>query len=428
MSQRMALLQTFGSRLWCVVAALVFREEASMCDRLNEVLASARAVVASLDVESLTPAQAANWFQDSAELEKVAAAIKLVVAPKIAQSDAWTKAGHRSPEDWMARQSGSSVGKAKNTVETAKRLSQLPDTEAAVKSGSLSLDQAAAVSEAATADPSAEKNLLEAAGTESLKELQRRSRRTVLDAQGSVEERYARQHRLRSFRSWIDEDGMTAGQFRLTPEVGAAVVTKIRAEADRHFRKANKQGRRESPENYAADALAGLVTGEALIGAKAGSKGAEVVVVVSRDSLLRDEVGADAGELCEVPGFGAIPVSRARELMSDCFLKGVIYDGKQITHVRHFGRHRPAEVDTALLARSVLDQGQVICIVEGCDQTAHIQWDHAQPHALGGPTSEANLNPMCGFHNRAKEAGRVIKAADGRWVRTATVAQTRNPP
>ena len=115
-------------------------------------------------------------------------------------------------------------------------------------------------------------------------------------------------------------------------------------------------------------------------------------------------------------------------MMSDCFLKGVVYDGKQITHVRHFGRHRPAELDTALLARSILDQGQVQCVVEGCGHTARIPWDHAQPFARGGPTSQDNLNPMCGFDNRGKEAGRVVNTPDGRWVRVAAVAQTWNPP
>ena len=46
----------------------------------------------------------------------------------------------------------------------------------------------------------------------------------------------------------------------------------------------------------------------------------------------------------------------------------------------------------------------------------------------GGPTAEWNVNPMCGFDNREKEAGRVVKTGDGRWVRTGNVAQTRNPP
>ena len=407
---------------------VVREEEASVCDRLNDVLAAARAVVASLDVPAMSAADSAGAFEAFAELEKLASSGKLLVASKIAQSDAWARAGHRNPEEWMARTSGTSVGQAKATVETAKRLEQLPGTASAVKAGALSLSQAAAVAEAAAANPDAESQLLETAGAQSLRMLQQESRRVVLESRGSLEERYARQRKLREFSSWIDDEGMTAGRFRLTPEVGAAVINKIRAEADRHFRHGSKEGRREESKNYAADAFAALVTGEGVIGTKAKSKGAEVVVVVSRESLIRGEVDTEAGELCEVPGFGAIPVSRAREMLSDCFLKGVLVDGTKIVTVKHFGRHRPAELDTALLVRSVLQHGQVMCMVEQCDQTAWIQWDHARPFALGGPTAEWNINPMCGFDNREKEAGRVVETAGGRWVRTGAVAQSRNPP
>ena len=65
--------------------------------------------------------------------------------------------------------------------------------------------------------------------------------------------------------------------------------------------------------------------------------------------------------------------------------------------------------------------------VEGCDQTARIQWDHSQPFARGGPTSEDNLNPMCGFDNRAKEAGRVVRKG-GKWVRVTASGGEKSPP
>ena len=399
-----------------------------MCTRLNDVLGSARAVVASLDVPLLSPSDASRAFEIGAELEKLGASLKVLVAPKIAQSDAWARAGHRSPEEWMARTSGTSVGHAKATVEAGKRLQDLPATTKAVRSGVLSLAQVAAVADAAAADPSTESQMLEAAGKESLDRLQHKARRVVLESRGSVEERYARQRRLREFSSWIDDEGMTAGRFRLTPEVGAAVINKIRRETDRRFRQANREGQKESPQNYAADAFAALVTGEGLIGRKSRAKGSELVVVVSRDSLLRGEVDREAGELCEVPGFGAVPVSVAREMLADCFLKGVLVEGTKIVTVKHFGRYRPAELDTALLVRSVLIDGQVMCIVEGCGQTARIQWDHALAHGRGGPTAEWNLNPMCGFDNREKELGRVVETPDGRWVRTGVVAETRNQP
>lgn len=399
-----------------------------MCEPLSEVVASARAAVAALDPAALTGTQASAFFEAGAELERLGAAIKVLVAPKIALSETWARAGHRSPEEWMARTSGTSVGQAKATVETGKRLEALSDTASALKSGALSLPQAAAVAEGAASDPDAESKLLETAAAESLKVLQDKSRRVVLDARGSVEERYTRQRKIRDFSSWTDDEGMTSGRFRLTPELGAAVITKIRREQDRIYRQAYKEGRRETPGNYAADAFAALVTGQGLIGDKSKSKGAEVVVLVSREALLRGEVDRGAGELCEVPGFGSIPVSRAKEMLADCFLKGVLVDGKKVVTVKHFGRHRPAELDTALLVRSVLEHGRVICIVEGCDHTARIQWDHAKAWARGGATAEDNLNPMCGFDNREKEAGRVIQRSDGRWVRTGRAVQTRNPP
>ncbi|HUR49182.1 MAG TPA: DUF222 domain-containing protein [Acidimicrobiales bacterium] len=399
-----------------------------MCDRLNGIVASARRAVASLDVSALNGSQASALFAAGAELEKLGASLKVLVAPKIAQSDTWSRAGHRSAEEWMARQSGTSVGQAKAAVEIGKRLESLPATASAVKAGTLSLAQASAVAEAAVAAPQEEGELLKTAAGESLKVLQDRARRVVLDSRGSGEERYARQRRLREFSSWIDDEGMTAGRFRLTPEVGAAVINKIRSEADRHFRRGYREGRREEPKNYAADAFAAVVIGEGLIGTRTGSKGAEVVVVVSREALLRGEVDRDNAELCDVPGFGAIPVSRAKEMLSDSFLKGVLVDGTKVVTVKHFGRHRPAELDTALLVRSVLQHGQIMCIVERCGQTARLHWDHAQPFALGGPTSEDNINPMCGFDNREKEAGRVIETPDGRWVRTGNVAQMWNPP
>ena len=91
-----------------------------MCNRLNEVLTSARAVVASLDLDALSGSQVARVFEAGAELEKLGASLKVLAAPKVAQSETWVRAGHRTPEEWMARTSGTSVGQAKATVETGK--------------------------------------------------------------------------------------------------------------------------------------------------------------------------------------------------------------------------------------------------------------------------------------------------------------------
>lgn len=73
-----------------------------MCNRLSEVLTSARAVVASLDLAALSGAQVAKVFEAGAELEKLGASLKVLAAPHIANSETWARAGHRSPEEWMA--------------------------------------------------------------------------------------------------------------------------------------------------------------------------------------------------------------------------------------------------------------------------------------------------------------------------------------
>ena len=397
-----------------------------MCTSVEQVLSSARAVVSSLDLSALSSTQVGSTFAALSELEKVVVSAKLLLAPRLAQSETWAREGARSPEEWMARKAGTSVGQAKQAMETGRKIEALPSTSDAVRAGELSLAQAAAVADAATADPSAESRLLEAAQKESIKSLQEKSRRVVLNSRGSVEERYARQRNLRSLRIWTDDEGMTAGQFRLTPDVGAAVVNRIRREQDRSYRKAYSEGRRETPENYAADAFAALVTGEGLIGAKSRSKGSEVVVVVSRDSLLRGEVDTAAGERCEVPGFGAIPVSRAKELMDDCFLKGVLIDGTKVVTVKHFGRYRPAELDTALMVRTVLEHGSMRCRVETCDRRVE-EWDHRVEFAKGGETSEANLDGYCRFDHRLKGEGQLVERG-GKVFRAGDASSAQRSP
>ena len=49
-------------------------------------------------------------------------------------------------------------------------------------------------------------------------------------------ERPARQKKLRELRTWTDDDGMLAGRFRLTPEVGGQFLATLEKETQRIFR------------------------------------------------------------------------------------------------------------------------------------------------------------------------------------------------
>ena len=66
--------------------------------------------------------------------------------------------------NWMASITGTTVGRAKATIETAAQLDSLPSTEAALRSGALSDVQVDAITTAATANPRAERSLLRKCG------------------------------------------------------------------------------------------------------------------------------------------------------------------------------------------------------------------------------------------------------------------------
>ena len=66
-----------------------------------------------------------------------------------------------SPDDWLARQNGTSVGDARRAIDTARRLkSSCPATADAFANGELSLGEADAISGAAAVDPAAEAELV----------------------------------------------------------------------------------------------------------------------------------------------------------------------------------------------------------------------------------------------------------------------------
>ena len=95
-----------------------------------------------------------------ATIEKLAGAGKALAARRVADSNLWRGAGERSAAHWLARRSGTSIGNAMATIETAARLDELPAVDAAVRSGELSAVQANEIASAAAADPGAAAELV----------------------------------------------------------------------------------------------------------------------------------------------------------------------------------------------------------------------------------------------------------------------------
>src|SRR5207247_7094316 len=175
--------------------------------RLQEMEAELREFVAALEPETL-PAEAAAGLVDSfATIEKLGAAGKALAARRVADSNLWRGAGERSAAHWLARRAGSSVGNAMATLETARRLGELPAVDAAMRAGELSAPQANAIASAAGADANAGAELVDVARNDGVAGLKDKCRRVKAAAAPDEMARHRAIHASRSLRHWNDPDG-----------------------------------------------------------------------------------------------------------------------------------------------------------------------------------------------------------------------------
>ena len=72
----------------------------------------------------------------------------------------------------------------------------------------------------------------------------------------------------------------------------------------------------------------------------------------------------------------------------------------RIETVAHFGRHIKAELRTALELATPPEFNGTSCTEPTCDRRYHLEWDHVNPRANGGPTSYENLRPRCWPHHQ----------------------------
>ncbi|MBV8462057.1 MAG: DUF222 domain-containing protein, partial [Acidimicrobiales bacterium] len=403
-------------------------------------------------------------LQAFTDIEKLAAGGKLLTARRVESSNVWRKQGHRSAASHIAEAAGTGLGPAINTLQAARQLCDLPGAEQAVRKGRLSEVQVKEIASAAAVRPEAEGELLRAAAQEPLSVLKLRCRRAKATGQDQGAS-YRAIHRSRYLRNWVDDEGAVRLDARLTPDAGARLVAAVKRQADRLAAAARRAGVREPERAHLADALVrlscrtadaggapsrrpgdappsldvpdgqtsasgrraqGRRSGASGRGAKRGPSGpgvadethpddgplAMVHVRVDHAALLRGHT--EAGEICEIPGIGPIPVEVARELASDSILSVLVTDGVDVTAVAHAGRTIPAALRRALFERDP------VCVVPGCAIDDGLEIDHLVPFADGGPTVIENLARLCQWHHYLKtHAGHRLERQGRQWVWTS---------
>jgi hypothetical protein len=378
-----------------------------MCETRAGFLAGLERLVSSLEPDALTAEHAkelVSWFS---RVKHLASAGATLCAGRVAATGSFRDTGDQSAATWFAHKTGEPLGDAIKALQTADQLKGLPGLEEAFRSGELSPTQASIAASAASEVPSKEQELIDTAKKGSVRDLRREAERICAAARSEQDarQRYDAVQSQRSLRWWTDSDGTFRLDGRLSPDAGARIIAAIEPEARHVFKQARSDGRREPFAAYVADALVNLVTG-----AQSGRKpSTSAIIRVDLAALRRGEL--EAGELCEIPGVGPVPLSVARELLGESFLKLVITDGVDVQTVCHGGRHVSSFIDTALQERDP------VCVVPGCDTAAFLERDHwRETFAAGGPTDLPNLCRLCKRHHALKhQKGFVIRGGPGKW-------------
>ena len=382
------------------------------------------------DPRSLSPAQAGEVVRLCAQIEASAASLKALAAARSAEANRWQGDGYRSPADQLAHDAGMSPTAAKRALDTGRRLADQPEVASVALAGELSLEQAAAVSDGVAADPAKAGELIELARRSSLPELNDQVA-TIKAATTDPEARWRAVQAKRSLRRWTDRDGAFQGHLYGHPEDGARLwrmLDPIRRRLNLLRREQDSPAESLDALDYdAVMAMASIATGtEAELGLadlvelglfpqldgslaapppssptprrtkKLAGSPLRVMIRVDLDALLRGV--ALEGELCEIAGYGPVPVSVVEDLVAteSPFIVGLLTKGQALVGVYHHGRHPNAH------QRSALDFLYPTCAVQGCSSRAGLQYDHREDFARTKITAFDLLDRLCGHHHRKK--------------------------
>ncbi|MCJ7672539.1 MAG: HNH endonuclease [Acidimicrobiia bacterium] len=376
-------------------------------------------VVAGLDPACLDGRDAARLTEVAAKVERFGATAKALLASRAAETRAWAHTSRAAtPEQWLAEASGCSEGAAREAFATAQRIGDLPATAEKLRSGELSLAQAAQVSAGATADPGAEQRLLRTAKRSGMRELRAEKERVIAAATDELEAR-RRAKAARHLRTWTNGFA-THGSFSGPTEDVAKILSALEPLTKARFDAARTAGERESQDAYRFDSLVTLAehgTGPAL-----KPQPQAVRVRVDLPALLRGRT--KPGETCEIPGVGPVSVAHAREVLSHGLLQLVITDGIDVQTVVSNTRHVPPALKIAIAER---DQ---TCKIFGCDCTHMLERHHTTDYVESRRTTYDELGNLCPKHHDlvTHRGCTTTDNRDGTWDLHAPADNRANAP
>lgn len=403
-----------------------------MCQKLSDLKSAVSGYATRFDPSVITTEQAAEAVELAAAMEASVRTIKALAASRASDSDAWKKNGHRSFAESLAKGTGVSLSRAKEELETARRLASQPQIEAAARRGEISFEKVELIADAVEADPRAQRRLLHEARHMGVSELKGECASTKAKASSDFEEHERKIHQRRSLRSWTDVEGVWHLKASGTPRDGVEVMSAIDKIRSVIFNRTSARKDDEpvtSGEALSFDALVELAKvsfskdAATSAGPAIGGVPMKLIVRVDYDAFLRgfpvDE------ERCEIAGFGPLSVGGLKKLLNekDPLVACVLMRAKEVAGVAHLGRKPTAHQRTAL------EWLYPTCAVDGCGSMVHLEMDHTIDWAETHFTMLDHLEFLCSHHHRLKSTGefRLLHKSTG-CVLVPRQMDTRKPP
>ena len=173
---------------------------------LRELRQVVGATASRFDTRLMVRDHAVQALGDWQAIANSALAAVALAAARIAACGPPAEAGAHDAADYVAKQTGTTAAKARETIAHGDRLQERDATRAKATQGDLSAEQAAAISDAAAVNPDAEDDLLADADTNSLGGLRDNCSKKKAEKQ-DLEQIEKGIHARRSLRRYRDRDG-----------------------------------------------------------------------------------------------------------------------------------------------------------------------------------------------------------------------------
>jgi len=318
-----------------------------------------------------------------------AATARLVaLIARVLETKAWQGFGIRSPQQWVAWRCGVSPHRAHTLVAMARRLGELPETQAAFDAGELGEDSVGLICRLAPAAVDAD--VAELARNTTVTQLRRVLNEYTPQEDPSEEPAPVEEKRSVSFNH--TDTGTWRLSAELPPDEGAVWEKALTEARDELFRAGEADpGPGASPADVSwADAFVAIVE---------KSLAAEAVSHPHRDrNMVLLHVGTQGAHLHLGPGLSE---GLRRYIGCDSRVRPI------------FEAHgKPVSVGRAF--RTVPDRTRVVvedrdrgCRVPGCDRRRWLHVHHLRHWEDGGGTDTPNLICLCQHHHRLHHRGKL---------------------